>query len=194
MRFPPDFTYPAQKTETAALVAECIAGLARKRRVVVQAGGCSGLWPLALAKHFDQVVTFEPDPTNFACLAENIAGVSHITAYPYALGASRRSVGLMRPKAQAGLWRVDGAGDVLMVPLDAVINTPIDALVLDVEGSEVEALTGAHRLLRRYQPVVWVEHLHQTDAIDAILESHGYTRPAPAVGADYYSVHRSMVA
>ena len=34
------------------------------RSCIVQAGGNVGVYPIALAKHFDRVVTVEPDPEN----------------------------------------------------------------------------------------------------------------------------------
>lgn len=188
MRFPPDFTYPAQKTETAALAARCIAGLAADHRVVVQAGGCSGLWPLALAQHFAHVITFEPEPTNFQCLSENCAPALNVSAFACALGDTRRSVGLSRPKAQAGLWRVDGDGETPMVPLDEMVTGPVDAIVLDVEGSELETLRGAERVIAEHRPLLWFEYLHHTAELDAFLVAHGYTPPAHALGGDCYSI------
>lgn len=191
--YPPDFACPAEKTETAEYVARTIALLAADRRVVVQAGGCAGLWPLALARHFEHVHTFEPDPTNYRVLCTNIGTAANITAHPCAVGDRRDKVGLTREKAGAGLWRVTGAGAIPMVRLDDAMDGPVDALVLDVEGSEVAALRGAERLIDTYHPLVWCEYLHDADGIDALLAAHGYRRRAHGNGADYYSVHTSRV-
>jgi FkbM family methyltransferase len=194
MTFPPDFTFPEEKTVTAYAAAQAIAGLAPGRRAVVQAGGCSGLWPLALSQYFERVYTFEPAPSNFKCLHENIAGTAHITAYAAALGERAQGVALVRTKAGAGLWRVEGEGETPMVPLDAVVSGPVDAIVLDVEGSEVSALTGAERTIAAHRPLLWFEYLHDTDALSAFMAAHGYTPPVHAIGGDCYSVHASRVA
>jgi FkbM family methyltransferase len=190
--YPPDFTFPKEKTVTAEVAAHTIATMASDHRVVVQAGGCSGLWPLALAKHFKQVYTFEPATINFKCLKANVASVGNIAAFPCALGDKRQGVGLTRPKVGAGLWRVDGDGDVPMVPLDDILgDVVVDAIVLDVEGSEVQALRGAERLITAHRPLLWFENIHNTQAIEAFVMAHGYTVPARGVGGDCYSIHTS---
>lgn len=194
MTFPPDFTYPEAKATTAAVAAHRIAALAPAHRAVVQAGGCSGLWPLALARSFDRVYTFEPHPGNYAYLAANIAGTPSITAFPYALGDHAGRVGLTRPKPKAGLWRVDGDGDIPLTALDAVVTDgPLDAIVLDVEGSEAPALRGAARLLTTHRPLLWFEGLHHTAAIAAVLAAHDYLPAQRGLGSDWYSVHASRV-
>jgi FkbM family methyltransferase len=185
--FPPDFTFPKEKTVTAEVAAHTISALATQHRVVVQAGGCSGLWPLALSKYFDKVYTFEPATINFRCLQTNVALIGNITAFPCALGEKRQRVGLTRPKVGAGLWRVDGDGDVQMETLDGVITDPVDAIVLDVEGSEVSVLRGAERIISTHHPLLWFEYLNHTEEIDAFLEAHGYTRPTRGIGGDCYS-------
>lgn len=192
MTFPPDFTMPKEKTVTAQAAAQSIAGLAPARRVVVQAGGCAGLWPLALAHYFAHVVTFEPDAQNFTCLRANVAARPNISAFDYALGNEAKLVGLTRPKPGAGLWRIDGDGDVQMIRLDDfVADLTVDALVLDVEGSEVAALKGAETLIATHRPLLWFEFLHHTEAIEAVLAEYGYTPPERGLGGDCYSVHSS---
>lgn len=194
MTYPPDFTFPAEKQVTAQVAAKTIADLVPEHRAVVQAGGCAGLWPLALAHYFDRVYTFEPEPVNFRVLQQNVVETPNITARGYALGDRSAWVGMTRPKPQAGLWRVSGDGEIPMMPLDAVLgDAPVDAIVLDVEGSELQALRGAERLIERHRPLLWFEFHHNTDAITAFLSAHGYIPPVHGVGGDCYSVHRSRV-
>jgi len=193
MIFPPDFTYHEQKIATSIMAAKVIAALAPERRVVVQAGGCAGLWPLALANHFRKVITFEPAPGNFVYLRENTKDVANILAHNHGLGAEKKRVGMTRPKPKAGLWRVDGEGDTLIVPMDYEFDfiTNLDALVLDVEGSEVDVLKGAEQTIAANLPLLWFEYLHHTSEIDAYLSDLGYVKPMSGFGNDYYSVHAS---
>lgn len=194
MTYPPDFTFPAQKQLTAYAVAQTIADLVPDRRAVVQAGGCAGLWPLALAHYFDHVYTFEPEPSNFQCLKANVADVPNVVACSCALGEAHKRVGMTRPKAGAGLWQVSGPGPIQMVPLDDVLgDTAIDAIVLDVEGAEVQVLRGATRVIAAHRPLLWFEFLHHVEAITAFLDAHGYAPPVQGIGGDAYSVHRSRI-
>jgi FkbM family methyltransferase len=188
--FPPDFTHPEGKTAVAKIAAGVITTLSVAHRGVVQAGGCSGLWPLALAKYFKQVYTFEPAPINFRCLQANVALTGNIAAFPCALGETRQRVGMTRPKVGAGLWRVDGDGDVEMETLDDVLgDAVVDAIVLDVEGHEVQALKGAERIITRCRPLLWFEFMNNTAEIHDFLADHGYTVPVRGVGGDCYSMH-----
>ena len=193
MIFPPNFTHPEKKIAVSIIAAKVIAALAPSRRVVVQAGGCSGLWPLALAQHFRRVITFEPEPNNYTCLRENTKHVSNILAHNCGLGEERKRVGLTRPREKAGLWTVDGEGEIEILPVDYVFDfiTNLDALVLDVEGSELSVLRGAEQAIAANHPLLWFEYLHNTEPIDRFLESHGYLPAIRGIGKDCYSVHAS---
>jgi FkbM family methyltransferase len=187
MIFPPHFTNAAYKVAAAQQAALNIAALAQRRRVVVQAGGCSGLWPMALAQHFDTVYTFEPEPENFAALTANCAGLAHVHATQAALSDREGTMGLTRPKAQAGLWRLEGDGDVPLLPLDSLGLERVDAIVLDVEGHEVQALRGAEQTITKHRPLLWFEFLHHAAEIERFLAERGYTAPAHGIGGDWYS-------
>ena len=101
---------------------------------------------------------------------------------------------MTRPRAQAGLWCIDGDGEIPMVALDDVIgDAPVDAIVLDVEGSEWPALQGASRLIATHRPLIWWEGLQHAAAIELWLCGQGYRRPERGLGADVYSVHASRV-
>ncbi len=193
MTFPPDFTRPDKKARVAEIAAKVIATLAPDRRVVVQAGGCSGLWPLALARYFKRVITFEPAPSNFSYLRQNTQDVPNILAHNCGLGETQKRVGLTRPKERAGLWRVDGEGEIEITTIDAAFDfiTNLDAIVLDVEGSEYSALLGAEQTIAANRPLIWFENLHNRLEIEGFLAAHGYRKPIPGLQHDYYSVYAS---
>lgn len=156
----------------------------------MQAGGCCGLWPLALSTHFKVVHTFEPVPSNFQYLEQNITFTEtrNIVTHPYALGDRIQLVGMSRPKPQAGLWKVDSGSDIVMTTLDAMLNGPIDAIVLDVEGHEANVLRGAERLITTYHPLLWFEFLYDQDTIVDLITAYGYTPPIRGFEDDFYSI------
>lgn len=156
--------------------------LCRERSLCVQAGGHAGLWPLRLARHFDQVVTHECEPALFKCLLRNIDGVPNIRASDSGLGAFVGDV-KMRPHCSAGSWRVDDGGTVKVrqVTIDSLSLASCSAIFLDVEGYEVEALKGASQTIERFSPVIHVEELPRSKAaIRDHLASLGYKLKAHA--------------
>ena len=188
--WPPDFKNWAGKSGVADAAVARIASLCLQKRVAVQAGGCSGLWPITLAQHFGHVYTFEPALTNFECLRQNIAGVPNISAFNHALSDTRRLVGLTRSKPRAGMWQVDGPGDIQAVTLDEFLGDIVmDALVLDIEGSEWAAWRGAERLIKTCRPVLWYEFNRNEAALEKWLAEHGYSRPQAGIGRDKFSVY-----
>lgn len=154
--------------------------LCRRRRTCVQAGGYVGLWPLALAKSFARVVTFEVMPGMLEALRRNCAGTPNISVYGVGLGAAPATVPLL-PAGTAGSWRIDPAGPLRcdVITIDSLGLTDCDAIILDVEGYEAEVLRGAAETIARCRPVIQVEELDRSAAeIQAHLAGIGYREAA----------------
>jgi len=152
----------------------------KRARACVQAGGHAGYWPRHLAEIFGHVYTFEPEPVLFECMYRNCRGVQNMTAYPHALGATHGTA-LLKSHVSAGSWRIDPAGelDVEVVPIDGLHLPYCDAIFLDVEGYEVEALKGAQQTIKRCRPLILVELLPRSaEAIEAHLDSLNYRQVA----------------
>lgn len=134
--------------------------LCRRRRTCVQAGGYVGLWPRALAKSFDRVLTFEVMPGMLEACRRNCAEVANITVSGFGLGSAPGVAPLM-PTGTAGSWRIDPAGPLTcdLITVDSLGLTDCDAIILDVEGYEVSVLTGAAETIARCRPVIQVEEL-----------------------------------
>jgi FkbM family methyltransferase len=152
-----------------------------ERGCIVQAGGNVGLYPIALAEHFETVWTYEPDRRNFDCLAlnrVNAPGRFSIEAVWAALGAEPGACDL-------ALVEADNCGTVETVPGDAVAVVTIDALGhcvdaiwLDVEGAELDALKGAERTIRRFSPTIIFEDKGHGPSPAEWLEARGYQEAA----------------
>lgn len=78
---------------------------------------------------------------------------------------------------------------VPMISIDSLALPRVDLVKLDIEGMEMEALTGARDTLRRCRPMLTVEVL-KTDAalVEGFLAEFGY-RCVPA-GLNLIAVHR----
>lgn len=113
--------------------------------------------------NFNRVYGFEPDPANFAKLLESVSLLPRRDS----IGVRRAAVG-----AAAGVVAFSGEGTeasrvghgdmkVDCVVLDEVLaGTRPTYIKMDIEGSEVEALTGARGIIERHSPVLAICSYH----------------------------------
>lgn len=144
----------------------------KRRSVALQAGGHIGIFPNYLAKQFDRVYTFEPDPSLFPCLQRNAApNVVPI----YSALSSKTGTGQFKSNV-GGVGRIDLAGEftVKTIAWDEM-DVDVNFIHLDVEGHEVEALKGAAQMIEAVSPVLQLEILPRfKDEIYDYVQSIGY--------------------
>jgi FkbM family methyltransferase len=119
--------------------------------------------PLQASAHF------EPDIDNFAALAAFLrlrldgTGIEAV-AWPCAVDAGARVVGFQRDGAEAGTVSAAGAATVPAVALDEVlIGWRPSFIKMDIEGSELDALSGARRLIAAGSPSLAICVYHRPD-------------------------------
>ena len=156
---------------------------------VVQAGGHQGLYPRCLSEIFKEVYTFEPHPTNFACLYANCLK-DNIHKFNSALGKEPGTLMLeeVGTTGQHRIWDETVNRPVYPIPVYRRIPVPITTIdslelkecsliLLDVEGHEIEALMGANNTISKYRPGIIVERSFfdsTTSEVDKWLISNGY--------------------
>lgn len=155
----------------------------------VQAGGNLGIFPKYLARYFETVYTFEPDPAIFQALCAN-APEPNIVKFQAAVGNQRGLVGLARSRRDGkpeafiheGITHVSGGGVVPTLRIDDLAVPVCDLLVVDIEGWELHALRGAYGTIARCQPVIVVEinknaayyGIPEDDVRHELTVGHGY--------------------
>lgn len=134
-----------------------LTGFCKHRRVIVEAGANWGRWAVDLAGLFQTVYAVEPEPRNFTCLALNTAHLPSVVRLQAALGNERGCIGLETVAGKSGVAHVNGAGAIPVLRIDDLALPACDAIALDVEGFEIQALRGARETIERYRPVLLVE-------------------------------------
>ena len=120
--------------------------------------------------HYNHIHAFELDPANAEAFRAKTAGLRDVTLH---------SLGLWDGPAQMGIEhrsdngsRVSATAEV-QVPLDALDNLDVGQptlIKLDVEGAEIEALTGARRIIQSYRPKLAVCAYHKPDDLVTIID------------------------
>ena len=166
------------------------------RDVIVQAGSNVGVYPLALADHFQAVVTFEPHPVNWECLVQNLQArdsLRRVTAWCAALGEGRGYCDVVeKDRANCGAHYVAyDRGQTPVMTIDDLCLQACDAIWLDLEGSELHALKGGADTIRRFAPTIVVEDkgldrdhfAAELGALQKWIDTFGYAQVA-AFGRD----------
>ncbi|MEQ9893624.1 FkbM family methyltransferase [Pectobacterium aroidearum] len=139
---------------------------------VLDVGANIGTHAILLSKvaHKGKVFSFEPQSLVFSVLQNNIImnHCSNVTAYRFAISNIDNETISMEPfsfkgdKINNGALRIDNSGNflgdlVLSKKLDSFNLPKIDFIKLDIQGSEIKALSGANDLISRDRPIIFVE-------------------------------------
>jgi len=165
------------------------------KRTVVQAGGWQGLYAILLSKYFSRVYTFEADQSNFSYLVRNCIShrVDNIFKFECALGSSC-GITFLESTLTTGQHRINHDGYIVheqfreqpailtpkpKITIDSLNIPDCDLILLDVEGYESFALTGALQTIEKYKPAIIVEEYwkksdHLNNLISFLNTQYGY--------------------
>lgn len=176
-------------------------------KTVLDVGANVGQFAVAASKLFPgvKVHSFEPSPSSFKKLCENVSNLPNVTAYPIALGDSEREVMLhineypqsssILPLTQAHREAFPKAKVISRLPvqsktlakiLSKIKLRPPVLLKLDVQGYEAQVIRGARERMKSFKYVVLEAsfkpmYVGETVFADLIplLGSHGFTFQCP---------------
>ena len=128
-------------------------------RNALDIGSNIGQWTRPLAKIFDKVICFEPNPNFRGCFRKNISE-ANVVLHPDALSSHSHTA--EQGKTDTHLNHTVGDteprdGDIKCRALDSFKFTEIDYVKIDVDGFEVPLLEGAKETLTINSPVINIE-------------------------------------
>jgi FkbM family methyltransferase len=158
-----------------------VKGIIASSRTFVDVGANTGIFSIFAAKVNPalKVLSFEPHPTNYARLQQNVAlnQLNNVRTFPLALGQAETTIQFTIPADnslsttasvnEAFATHFHGVQqkkvDVSQVKLDSILSgeniSHQDLIKIDVEYYELEVLKGATRVLSRIRPLLLVEIL-----------------------------------
>ncbi|MBV9392586.1 MAG: FkbM family methyltransferase, partial [Verrucomicrobia bacterium] len=158
------------------------------------------------------VHAFEPDPLLFQTLRSNMArnGVRNVRFYPYALAGDNQNRYLHRGTFNSGDNRLSkswpGSDEKILVEvrtLDKLLgNLKLDLLKIDTQGTELDVLKGAAKVLRSNTNLIvlcefWPYGLKmngtEPSAVLDLLRQHGF-RIVHQVGNSWQEFRGSQIA
>ena len=164
----------------------------KSKNTVVQAGGACGMYPKLLSLYFEQVYTFEPDAYNFYCLTQNCYE-EKIHKFNCALGNTHTPVTFALPSngnRGTGTIQIENTGKTPMLMIDDFEFDKLDYIQLDVEGAEKFVIFGAEKSIKKHNPLISMETIHQETL--SFLEDLGYVK-IKDVQNDHFYMHKSQI-
>ena len=167
----------------------------KKRRTAIQAGGHVGIFANAMALVFDEVWTFEPDPTNFKCLVRNVRH-DNVVIHNAAIGQEEGKIALsVRDRDNTGSIGIDlnGVPNIPVMVIDKLGPQSVDLIYLDIEGMEAPALYGASETIQSNRPLIVCENkgLDEISGTEGMLSrfmaEHGYRKVARFMRDDVFA-------
>ena len=119
---------------------------------------------------FEEYLAFEADPSNHRDLQRTVGNLpaaiqKKIKIFSLAVGARREKVFFNASGTEASAVGC-GTTEIDCAPLDEVVGEPEATWIkMDIEGSEVDALNGARRLISTKSPVLAVCVYHQQNHV-----------------------------
>ncbi len=136
----------------------------RKGDVVIEAGGFDGASAVDLWTNYSVTVhSFEPSQRNFEVASNNINGMD-IVLVNSALGKTTSTLFLKNDEACSTVGEAGGGDMVPGISIDDYSKKKhlrIDHIKLDVEGFEIEAVSGALTVIEKFRPTISVAIYHK---------------------------------
>ncbi len=178
--------------------------------IVLDVGAQSGLYSLyAKFLHKTYFLAFEPFPSNFKCLEDNLIlnDVKNVHAHQIALGNTNERktlyLGTHNGEHTLGeisvLWKPTGKLDVEVHRLDSIIplDFPVDFIKIDTEGYEYFILQGGESILKKWKPQIFLEvnpsNMKQcgleVETLETYLKSLGYKKINEINGENHHYMY-----
>lgn len=138
----------------------------RKQGCFVDGGGYTGDTAMKYARIYgmeQKIYAFEPDSANFRRLIEN---TKELNIVPVNAGCWSKSTTLHFDERRDSGSNIleNGSTEIKVTSIDEVIGEDkVSFIKLDVEGSELETLIGASKIIKRDMPVLAISAYHKQE-------------------------------
>lgn len=143
--------------------------------------GDSALFMCDRFENLKEIIAFEPDKKNFTKLCRNTEGAKVIIEAHNKCAWSENATlafdrGGNRNSSVSSIGHEPSVGDTKKVVVEgesvdsAVGERHVDFIKYDVEGSELEALVGSEKTLKRCKPDILVSAYHRSDDLFVLFE------------------------
>ena len=168
--------------------------------VCLDIGAHIGLWTKKLSKDFNQVICFEPLQKHIDCHKKNCKELDNITLHECALSDSETDSIMTTNNLNSGMatllepnWEDKDTVIVKTKTLDSFNLPKVDFIKIDVEGYELQVLSGGRETITKYKPKIYIEISNSNlRSATYILDEMGYSLNQTSKNVD--SINQNYLA
>lgn len=112
---------------------------------------------------YNKIYAFEPDPVNFDQLDTMYGSKQNITCVKSGLWSSNSTLKFNDCNTDGSNVSEDGKITIDVKSIDECINEKVTYIKMDIEGSELEALKGSEKTIKKYKPKLAICIYHKYD-------------------------------
>ncbi len=110
-----------------------------------------------------KIWAYEPDEQNYHLLAQKYGKQTNITCKCAGLWSDNGVLSFNSVGNIGSSIKEDGSVRIQTIALDKDIDEEVNFIKLDIEGAEIEALTGAEQLIKKYRPKLAICVYHKQE-------------------------------
>ncbi len=142
------------------------------KKTAIDVGANIGTHTIPYARRFSRVISFEPQPDNYALLYQNIKanGLTNVSIHPIALYNKYKMYDLKQlDRSDMGSFRiVEEKGEYRAAMLDDFSFRDVGFIKIDVTGLELKVLEGARDTIKECKPVILIERYPYSETEDTL--------------------------
>lgn len=156
-----------------------------EKGIILDCGAFDGISAVQVRDYlgdYNKIIAFECDEANYRKLLQNVSNFENIISVKKGVWNHTEILTIVGEGQEARI-REDISNNICrtveMVALDDYVEEPVSAILMDIEGSEYNALQGAKRLIESFQPVLAVRMYHKMEdfiQIQPLIDSFNVTR------------------
>ncbi|MDF1485784.1 FkbM family methyltransferase [Ramlibacter sp. H39-3-26] len=131
--------------------------------VFIDAGGYEGETSIEFSQRYPGyggIHVFEPSPTNFHKVQASLHGMRGVTTHEVGLSDVKDTLRFSAEAGSASKISSEGGESIAVDRLDDLVPGRVDFIKMDLEGWELNALTGARESIVKHHPILAISAYH----------------------------------
>jgi len=111
---------------------------------------------------YEHIYAFEPDPKTFAILKQYFASEPRVKPINAGLYRCEATLRFRDDASRGAIFADDGGTEIAVTTIDNVMGEGrVTFIKMNIEGAEIDALTGAEQTIRRWRPKLAISAYHR---------------------------------